>query len=48
MSESVCEEAAVLHEGKLIGSGRIEDLKTTHDCDRMDDLYLKLVRGAAA
>ena len=42
--ESVCEEAAVLHEGKLIADGRIDDLKRRHECDRMDDLYLKLVR----
>ena len=42
--ESVCGEAAVLHEGRLIGSGNIEGLKAEHGCDKMDDLYLKLVR----
>ena len=42
--ESVCEAAAVLHEGRLIGEGNIESLKNEHGCDRMDDLYLKLVR----
>jgi ABC-2 type transport system ATP-binding protein len=46
--ESVCQEAAVLHEGKLIGHGNIDQLKTDHACDRMDDLYLKLVRGATS
>ena len=42
--ESVCESAAILHEGRLIGEGRIDALKAEHECDRMDDLYLKLVR----
>ncbi len=46
--ESVCEEAAVLHEGKLIAEGRIDELKRRHGCDRMDDLYLKLVREVGA
>jgi ABC-2 type transport system ATP-binding protein len=46
--ESVCESAAILHEGKLIGEGRIDTLKEEHACDRMDDLYLKLVRQVAA
>ena len=46
--ESVCESAAILHEGKLIGEGRIDALKEEHACDRMDDLYLKLVRQVAA
>jgi ABC-type multidrug transport system ATPase subunit len=46
--ESLCEEAAVLHEGKLIGQGRIDSLKAEHGCDRMDELYLKLVRERSA
>ena len=46
--ESVCESAAILHEGKLIGEGRIDALKEEHECDKMDDLYLKLVRQVAA
>lgn len=45
--ESVCAEAAVLHEGHLIASGPIDDMKRLHGCDRMDDLYLKLVREHA-
>lgn len=46
--ESVCEEAAVLHEGRLIGHGRIDALKAEHGCDRMEELYLKLVRETTA
>ncbi len=42
--ESVCDEAAILHEGRLIADGPIDELKRRHECDRMEDLYLKLVR----
>ena len=46
--EAVCEDAAVLHQGKLIGQGSIDALKNEHGCERMDDLYLKLVRETEA
>lgn len=46
--ESVCEAAAILHAGKLIGEGSIDAMKTANGCDRMDDLYLKLVRETEA
>ncbi len=42
--ESICEQAAILHKGKLIASGSLDELKSAHGCERIDDLYLKLVR----
>lgn len=46
--ESICEQVAILHAGKLLASGGLSELKTQHGCERMDDLYLKLVRAVAA
>ena len=45
--ERVCDRVAVLHQGRLIACGQLDDLKSRHAIDRMDDLYLSLVRGAA-
>jgi len=43
--EQLCERAAVLHKGRLIATGVIDDLKRCHGVNRMDDLYLELVKG---
>lgn len=46
--EDACERVAILHRGRLIATGDLEALKAEHGTPRMDDLYLKLVRGATA
>lgn len=45
--ERTCERAAILHRGRLIACGDLADLKAQHGAERMDDLYLALVRGAS-
>jgi len=40
--ERVCERVAVMHHGRLIASGGIEELKARYGQERMDDLYLHL------
>jgi ABC-2 type transport system ATP-binding protein len=45
--EEVCERVAVLHQGRLLASGDLGELKARHGVARMDDLYLSLARSAA-
>lgn len=45
--ESICERVAIIHKGRLLADGGLEDLKQAHGQDKMDDLYLKLVKEAA-
>jgi ABC-2 type transport system ATP-binding protein len=45
--ERVCERVAVLHRGRLIAAGPLDELKRRHGVERMDDLYLALAREAA-
>src|SRR5215813_7849883 len=44
--ERVCERVAILHQGRLIASGDLGDLKHRHRETHMDDLYLSLVKRA--
>jgi ABC-2 type transport system ATP-binding protein len=44
--ESICEQVAIMHHGRLIASGPLQALKAEHHAATMDDLYLELVRGA--
>ncbi len=46
--EAICERVAVLHEGKLLARGSLEQLKAEHGAASMDELYLALVRGPKA
>jgi ABC-2 type transport system ATP-binding protein len=46
--ETLCTRVAALHHGRLIACGDINDLKVAHGARTMDDLYLALVRKAAA
>jgi ABC-2 type transport system ATP-binding protein len=45
--ERVCERVAILHRGRLIAAGPLDELKRRHRAERMDDLYLTLAREAA-
>ena len=45
--ERACERVAVLHQGRLIASGPLDELKRRYGAERMDDLYLALAREAA-
>ncbi len=45
--ERVCECAAILHHGRLIANGNLDELKLKHGVQQMDDLYLTLVEAAA-
>jgi len=42
--ESICESVAILHRGRLVAEGRLDDLKQAHGETNMDGLYLKLAR----
>ncbi len=46
--EATCRRVAVLHRGRLIASGAVDDLKSEYGVTSMDDLYLALVRSEAA
>ena len=46
--ERICERVAILHKGRLIANGSLADLKAKHQLERMDDLYLALVRREMA
>lgn len=45
--ESICERVAIIHKGRLLAAGLLEELKQRHSEDKMDDLYLKLVQEAS-
>lgn len=45
--EQVCERIAILHEGRLVATGDLAEMKREQGIERMDDLYLALVRSAA-
>lgn len=42
--EAVCESVAILHRGRLVAEGQLDDLKRAHGETNMDELYLKLAR----
>jgi ABC-2 type transport system ATP-binding protein len=42
--ERLCERVAVLHQGRLIASGNLSELKELHRMRRMDELYTSLVQ----
>jgi ABC-2 type transport system ATP-binding protein len=42
--EAVCESVAILHRGRLVAEGRLDDLKRAHGETDMNELYLKLAR----
>jgi ABC-2 type transport system ATP-binding protein len=42
--EGLCERVAVLHQGKLIASGDLSELKKQHRVRQMDELYMSLVQ----
>jgi ABC-2 type transport system ATP-binding protein len=44
--ESICESVAILHRGRLVAEGGLDDLKRIHGESNMDQLYLKLARQA--
>jgi ABC-2 type transport system ATP-binding protein len=46
--ESVCESVAVLHQGRLVAEGRLDQLKCDYGEMNMDELYLKIVRQTEA
>ena len=46
--ERICERVAILHKGRLIANGSLADLKAKHQRERMDDLYLAVVRREMA
>jgi ABC-type multidrug transport system ATPase subunit len=45
--ERVCARVAIIHHGRLIASGALDELKRRHGAQAMDDLYLTLVEAAA-
>jgi ABC-2 type transport system ATP-binding protein len=46
--ESVCESVAILHHGRLVAEGRLDELKQEYGETKMDELYLKLARRKEA
>jgi ABC-2 type transport system ATP-binding protein len=45
--ERVCARVAVIHHGRLLAVGELGGLKRRHGAERMDELYLMLVKAAA-
>jgi ABC-2 type transport system ATP-binding protein len=46
--EALCRRVAVLHHGRLVASGDVEELRAKHSAASMEDLYLALARKEAA
>jgi len=44
--EAISDHVAILNHGRLIAQGTLADLKREHGEEKMDELYLKLVREA--
>lgn len=45
--ETLCQRVAVLHQGRLVAFGPVEQLKAEHQAANMDALYLTLARRVA-
>ena len=45
--ERVCARVAVIHHGRLLAVGELDELKRRHGAQQMDELYLTLVKAAA-
>jgi sodium transport system ATP-binding protein len=43
--EKLCDRIAVIHKGKLVAIGTLDQLKQEHGTDNMDELFVKLVGG---
>ncbi len=41
--ESVCDRVAILNEGELQAEGRVADLVACHQCDTLEQVFLKLI-----
>jgi len=41
--ESVCDRVAILNEGALQAEGRVADLVACHQCDTLEQVFLKLI-----
>jgi len=48
--EQVCDRVAVIHRGRIVASGTLEEVRREHGCegDRLEEIFLRLTEGAAS
>ncbi|NLI90000.1 MAG: ABC transporter ATP-binding protein, partial [Epulopiscium sp.] len=46
-AETLCDNILMIHEGKVIGSGTSEELKTITNTDNLREAFLSIVQGGS-
>jgi ABC-2 type transport system ATP-binding protein len=41
--EQTCTDVVVMHRGRLVGAGRVDDLLRDHQGKRLEDVFLEIV-----
>ena len=44
--ERLCDDVAILHHGAILDQGTVDDVKSRHGHDNMEDLFFSLIDGA--
>lgn len=47
-AEALCDRVGVMKEGKLLAVGTVEDLKRQTGCEKLEDVFIQLIRKGAA
>ena len=47
-AEALCDRVGVMKEGKLLAVGTVEDLKAQTGCEKLEDVFIQLIRKGAA
>lgn len=42
-AEKLCDDMAIIHQGRLLTIGRVDELKEKHGCDSIQEIFYKLV-----
>lgn len=47
-AEALCDRVGIMKEGKLLAVGTVEDLKRQTGCEKLEDIFIQLIRKGAA
>lgn len=47
-AEALCDRVGIMKEGKLLAVGTVEDLKRQTGCEKLEDVFIQLIRKGAA
>ena len=47
-AEALCDRVGVMKEGKLLAVGTVEELKAQTGCEKLEDVFIQLIRKGAA